>query len=127
MPLTVGWGRDTRGDSALVPTMGRLQRVNGELGAAGDTRHAKASYQFQQYVPLNKKFTLAFNAEAGWGEGLAGKPYPLFKNFYGGGLGSVRGFEQGTSATGPASSMRPAAAPTRPISAVPARWCSTPS
>jgi outer membrane protein insertion porin family len=76
--------------------MGRLQRVNGELGIAGDTRYAKASYQFQQYVPLNKKFTLAFNAEAGWGEGLSGKPYPLFKNFFGGGLGSVRGFEQGT-------------------------------
>jgi outer membrane protein insertion porin family len=95
VPLTVGWGRDTR-DSALVPTMGRLQRVNGELGAAGDTRYAKASYQFQQYIPLNKKYTLAFNAEAGWGEGLSGKPYPLFKNFFGGGLGSVRGFEQGT-------------------------------
>ncbi len=95
VPLTVGWGRDTR-DSALVPTTGRMQRVNGELGVAGDTRYAKASYQFQQYVPLNKKFTLAFNAEAGWGEGLGGKPYPLFKNFYGGGLGSVRGFEQGT-------------------------------
>ncbi len=95
VPLTVGWGRDTR-DSALVPTMGRLQRVNGELGVAGDTRYAKANYQFQQYIPLSKKFTLAFNAEAGWGEGLSGKPYPLFKNFYGGGLGSVRGFEQGT-------------------------------
>jgi outer membrane protein insertion porin family len=95
IPLTVGWARDTR-DSALVPTQGRLQRVNGELGVAGDTRYAKASYQFQQYIPLNKKFTLAFNAEAGWGKGLGGKPFPLFKNFYGGGLGSVRGFEQGT-------------------------------
>ncbi len=95
IPLTVGWARDTR-DSALVPTQGRLQRVNGELGVAGDTRFVKASYQFQQYIPLNKKFTLAFNAEAGWGKGMGGKPFPLFKNFYGGGLGSVRGFEQGT-------------------------------
>jgi outer membrane protein insertion porin family len=95
LPLTVGWGRDTR-DSALVPSTGRLQRLNGEVGVAGDTRYAKASYQFQQYIALNKKFTLAFNAEAGWGEGLSGKPFPMFKNFYGGGLGSVRGFEQGT-------------------------------
>jgi len=95
VPLTVGWGRDTR-DSALVPSDGRLQRANGELGIAGDTRYVKLSYQFQQYIPLNKKFTLAFNAEAGWGKGLGGKPFPLFKNFYGGGLGSVRGFEQGT-------------------------------
>ncbi|TSE25482.1 Outer membrane protein assembly factor BamA [Tepidimonas sediminis] len=95
VPLTVGWARDER-DSALVPTQGTLRRVNGELGIAGDTRYVKASAQLQQYLPLNKKFTLAFNAEAGWAKGLGGKPVPLFKHFYGGGLGSVRGFEQGT-------------------------------
>ncbi len=95
IPLTVGWGRDTR-DSAMVPTTGRLQRANAELGIAGDTRYFKANYQIQQYYPLSKKYTLAFNAEAGWGKGLGGKPFPLFKNFFGGGLGSVRGFEQGT-------------------------------
>ncbi|TDQ43678.1 outer membrane protein assembly factor BamA [Tepidicella xavieri] len=95
IPLTVGWARDTR-DSALVPTQGRLMRFNGELGVAGDTRYTKFSGQFQQYIPLSKQYTLAFNAEAGWGKGLGGKPFPLFKNFYGGGLGSVRGFEQGT-------------------------------
>ncbi len=95
IPLTVGWARDTR-DSALVPTQGRLMRFNGELGVAGDTRYTKLSGQFQQYFPLSKQYTLAFNAEAGWGKGLGGKPFPLFKNFFGGGLGSVRGFEQGT-------------------------------
>jgi outer membrane protein insertion porin family len=95
VPLTVGWSRDSR-DSALVPSKGRLQRVNGELGIAGDTQYVKGSYQFQQYLALSKQYTLAFNAEAGWGKGLGGKPFPLFKNFFGGGLGSVRGFEQGT-------------------------------
>ncbi|WP_334153315.1 outer membrane protein assembly factor BamA [Tepidimonas sp.] len=95
VPLTVGWARDER-DSALVPTQGALKRINGELGIAGDTRYVKASAQYQQYIPLNRKFTLAFNAEAGWAKGLGGKPVPLFKHFYGGGLGSVRGFEQGT-------------------------------
>ncbi|WP_372658112.1 outer membrane protein assembly factor BamA [Hydrogenophaga sp.] len=95
VPLTLGWARDSR-DSALVPNEGQLQRVNAELGIAGDTRYVKANYQIQQYIPLNKKFTLAFNGEVGWGKGLGGKPFPIFKNFYGGGLGSVRGFEQGT-------------------------------
>ena len=95
VPLTLGWSRDTR-DSSLVPSNGRLQKVNGEMGIAGDTRYVKASYQLQQYIPLNKKFTLAFNGEVGWGKGMGGRPFPLFKNFYGGGLGSVRGFEQGT-------------------------------
>ena len=40
--------------------------------------------------------TLGINGELGLGYGLGGKPYPLFKNFYGGGLGSVRAFEQGS-------------------------------
>jgi outer membrane protein insertion porin family len=40
--------------------------------------------------------TLGVNAEIGIGKGFGGKPYPLFKNFYGGGLGSVRVFEQGS-------------------------------
>jgi outer membrane protein insertion porin family len=95
IPLTVGWSRDTR-DSSLVPTRGRFQRVNGEFGIGGDTRYLKASYQIQEYIPLNNRFTLAFNAEAGYGRGFGGRPFPLFKNFFGGGLGSVRGFEQGT-------------------------------
>jgi outer membrane protein insertion porin family len=93
VPLTLGWARDTR-DSTLVPNDGRYQRVNLDWGVAGDTRYLKANYQYQQYWPLFRNFTLAFNGEVGWGKGLSGKPYPLFKNFYGGGLGTVRGFEQ---------------------------------
>ena len=95
VPLTLGWSRDNR-DSALVPTTGRLQRVNGELGIAGDTRYVKVGYQFQQYLPLSKQYTLAFNADVGWGKGIGGRPFPVFKNYFGGGLGSVRGFDQGT-------------------------------
>lgn len=95
LPLTVGWTRDSR-DSALVPTRGRLMRANGEVSLSGDARYAKTNLQFQQYLPLTHQYTLAFNAELGYGKGLNGKPYPVFKNFFGGGLGSVRGFEGGT-------------------------------
>ncbi len=95
LPLTIGWARDGR-DSALVPTRGRLQRFNTELSVAGDTRYFKANYQIQQYIPLSKQYTVALNAELGYGRGFGGKPFPIFKNFFGGGLGSVRGFDQGT-------------------------------
>ena len=95
VPLTVGWARDSR-DSSLVPTSGRYQRVNAEWGVGGDTRYLSANYQYQQYIPLSKQYTLAFNGDVAWGKGLSGRPFPLFKNFYGGGLGSVRGFEQGS-------------------------------
>ena len=93
LPLTLGWARDTR-DSALVPNNGVFQRVTGEWGVGGDVKYITASYQYQQYVPLNKQFTVAFNGDLGLGKGLSGLPFPLFKNFFGGGLGSVRGFEQ---------------------------------
>ncbi len=95
VPLTVGWSRDSR-DSALVPTNGRYQRVYADWGVAGEIRFVRANYQIQQYIPLNKQFTVALNAEVGWGKGLNGQPYSIFKNYYSGGLGSVRGFEQGS-------------------------------
>ncbi|QKV53752.1 outer membrane protein assembly factor BamA [Comamonas antarctica] len=95
VPLTIGWSRDSR-DSALAPNAGRYQRLNTDWSVGGDARYVRANYQIQQYVPLNKKFTLAFNGELGWGKGLNGRPFPVFKNFYSGGLGSVRGFDQGT-------------------------------
>ncbi len=95
VPLTMGWSRDRR-DSAMAPNNGRLQRANAELSAAGDARYVRATYQFQQYMALNKQFTAAFNGELGWGVPVGNRPYPVFKNFYGGGLGSVRGFEQGS-------------------------------
>lgn len=95
MPLTIGWTRDGR-DSALVPTMGSLQRINIDWGAGGDTRYLRVNAQWQQYWPLTKKFTFALNTEVGLGKGLNGQPYPIFKNFYGGGLGTVRVFDQGS-------------------------------
>jgi outer membrane protein insertion porin family len=95
LPLTAGWARDSR-DSALAPTSGRFQRANAEWSFAGDAKYLRATYQFQQYFPLSKQYTAAFNTEIGLGTASSGRSYPVFKNFYGGGLGSVRGFEQGS-------------------------------
>ncbi|MBL0251131.1 MAG: outer membrane protein assembly factor BamA [Polaromonas sp.] len=92
VPLTIGWSRDDR-DSALTPNSGKLQRLAAEWSPAGDVKYVKAVAQYQQYIPLNKQFTLAFNGEVNWGKGLSGNPFPVFKNSYSGGLGSVRGFE----------------------------------
>ena len=94
-PLTVGWTRDLR-DSALVPTEGSFQRANVDLGVVGDQRYFKTDLQYQQYFTPIRRFTLAINAQVGYGRGLMGRDYPIFKNFFGGGLGSVRGFEQGS-------------------------------
>jgi outer membrane protein insertion porin family len=99
VPLTVGWGRDTR-DSALVPTIGKVIRASAEWSVAGDLKYARGTASYQQYIPVNNKITAALNAELSVGSGTDDKPYPIFKNFYSGGLGSVRGFEQGSLTTG---------------------------
>jgi len=95
LPLTIGWTRDNR-DSALVPTAGRYMRVNLDYAPLGDAQYLRVNLQGQQYYAFTRSFTLGINAEVGYGKGFGGRPYPIFKNFYGGGLGTVRGFEQGS-------------------------------
>ncbi|SEL56343.1 Beta-barrel assembly machine subunit BamA [Roseateles sp. YR242] len=95
IPLTIGWKADNR-DSVITPSAGSMKRVNLETSVVGDSRYAIANMQYQQFIPLGRKFSLMINGEVAWGEGLMGRQYPIFKNFYGGGLGSVRVFESGT-------------------------------
>ncbi len=96
---TVGWSRDSR-DNALAPTRGTYQRLSGEVTLpVMDLRYYRASYQLQHYWPVTRDLTLAFNGEIGYGDSWGGKEYPFFKNFYAGGIGSVRGYEN--SSLGP--------------------------
>ena len=92
-PLTVGWSRDAR-NSAIFPTEGRFYRANGEISFLGDLQYARLNFQAQQYLSLPYNLTLGLNGEIGWGFAIGPRPYPVFKNFYSGGLGSVRVFEQ---------------------------------
>ncbi|MGJ7558437.1 outer membrane protein assembly factor BamA [Variovorax sp. RB3P1] len=93
IPATLGWSRDDR-DSALVPTSGKLQSANLEVGVGSELRYLKSNYQYQQYFPLSKQYTLAVNGQLGYARALGNSTFPIFKNFYAGGLGSIRGFEQ---------------------------------
>jgi outer membrane protein insertion porin family len=95
VPLTIGWQRDSR-DSVITPMKGRYTRLNVEASAIGDVQYARLNGQYQEYFEITNKITLGINSEFGYGAGLGGKEYPLFKNFYAGGLGSVRVFEAGS-------------------------------
>jgi len=99
LELTMGTARDSR-DNVLVPTRGLLQRLFVEAALPVlDLRYYRITYQHQRFMPITNRFTLAMNADFGYGNSYGGKPYPVFKNFYGGGIGSVRGFE--TASLGP--------------------------
>ncbi|AXE92510.1 outer membrane protein insertion porin family [Paraburkholderia terricola] len=96
VPVTVGWARDNR-DSALVPSRGYFVQSNGEVGTpAGGTQYYKADVQAQYYYSFSRGFIFGLNLQGGYGNGFAGKAYPIFKNYYSGGIGSVRGYESGS-------------------------------
>ncbi len=90
--VTAGWVRDGR-DSLIYPTKGTLQKASMEIGLpGGDLEYYKANYQYQRYFPLTRTYTLMLNTEVGQGDGYGNKPLPFFKNYFAGGVSSVRGF-----------------------------------
>lgn len=90
---TVGWIRDGR-DSLIYPTSGRMNKAFVETGLPGGTlKYYKANFQHQHYLPLSRTYTLMLNGEIGYGNGYGAKPLPFFKNYYAGGVSSVRGYK----------------------------------
>jgi outer membrane protein insertion porin family len=96
VPVTAAWARDAR-DSALIPSKGYYVKANAELGTpAGTTQYYKGDMQMQYYLSFARGFILGINLQGGYGHGISGMSYPIFKNYYGGGIGSVRGYEAGS-------------------------------
>jgi outer membrane protein insertion porin family len=88
-----GWAKDTL-DSRLYPTKGYINRVGAELALPGGNLHYyRTNFQHQRYIPLTRQLTLALNSELGIANGLGNHPLPFFKNYYAGGVGSVRGYD----------------------------------
>lgn len=99
LPVTVNWGKDTK-DSFIYPTSGYNQRASLEWAVPGvDLQYYRATLQHQQFFPITKTLTLMVNGEIDGAKGLGGMGLPFYKNFYGGGIGSVRGFA--TASLGP--------------------------
>jgi len=87
------WRRDTR-DSVLIPTRGRYQAASLEASLPGsDSRYYRAGYGHQYFAPVTKDYTLALNLDLGYGRSYGNDDYPPFKNYYAGGIGSIRGYE----------------------------------
>jgi outer membrane protein insertion porin family len=96
---TIGFAHDTR-DSLFYPTRGALQEAGLEVGLPGaDLKYYRASYHAQWLRPIFGNIVLLLNGDIGVAGGYGDKPLPFFKNFYVGGVDSVRGFQ--TSSIGP--------------------------
>ena len=96
---SLGFSRDTR-DSIYFPRNGYLIEVGAEMGLpGGDVKFYRFQSKAQYLRPIWGPIVLNVNAEFGYANGYGGTPLPFFKNFYAGGVDSVRGFEQ--SSLGP--------------------------
>ncbi|MBT8579611.1 outer membrane protein assembly factor BamA [Polynucleobacter paneuropaeus] len=96
IPLTAGWARDGR-DSALIPSEGSLQQLSSEVGTpAGNMTYYRLFGQYQKYHSFSKANILSFNGEVGYGQAYGSNPFPITKNYYVGGIGSVRGYAPGS-------------------------------
>jgi outer membrane protein insertion porin family len=96
---TAGWVRDTR-DSAIWPTRGNVERANLEVGTPlAELEYWKYTYTHQYFYPYTRALTVVLTGELDSGNGYSGKPMPFFKNYYSGGMGSVRGYQ--TASLGP--------------------------
>ena len=96
VPLTVGWSRDGR-DSAMIPSTGSLEQLSVEVGTpVANMTFYRLYGQYQKYHSISKGQILSFNGEVGYGQAYGNNPYPITKNYYVGGIGSVRGYSPGS-------------------------------
>jgi outer membrane protein insertion porin family len=90
--LNLGWSYNTL-NRPIFPTSGMSHRVGLEIGLPGsDVDYQKATYDAQAFWPIsNTGFVLRGYGKLGYGNDL-----PFYKNFYAGGYGSVRGYDNST-------------------------------
>ena len=122
-----GWARDTRNDY-LLPSAGTYNSISAEVALPGsDLEYYLLNYNFEHYMRLNSWLILKFGADLGYGDSYGSTRskqctdfddqevpipgtgrhcgLPFFKNFYAGGPGSLRGFQQNT--LGPIDTSQP--------------------
>jgi len=93
---TFGAAIDRR-DSRIYTTRGSFQRAFAEVTVPGsDLEYYRLNYTGQYFAPLTRDLTLQLTGDIGYGQGLDGKPLPFYRNYYVGGINSVRGYATGS-------------------------------
>jgi outer membrane protein insertion porin family len=89
--MNTGWSKDTR-DSALAPTKGSFTRLKTDVSTMNQQYYMLTAQQ-QYYIPLGRSHTFALNGMVDYGASYGSKDYPIIKNVYAGGIGTVRGYD----------------------------------
>jgi outer membrane protein insertion porin family len=93
--MIAGWSYDSR-NRALFANRGTRQQFLLSVAVPGsEVEYYQARYNFTKYIPLFGRWTGRINAELGISEAMGDTTAtPPFKQFYGGGPSSVRGFKE---------------------------------
>ncbi|MDJ0812191.1 MAG: outer membrane protein assembly factor BamA [Woeseiaceae bacterium] len=95
LELQLGWTFDSR-NRALFANRGMRQSLFFGMAIPGsDVEYYQARYNFTQYIPIWGKWVGRINAELGISEAMGDTTAtPPYKQFFGGGPSSVRGFRE---------------------------------
>jgi outer membrane protein insertion porin family len=95
--LNVNWVKSTL-NRGIFATRGASQRLGINVALPGSgLEYYKVTYKGQYLTGLTRSLSLKLRTDLGYGESYGGTTQlPFFKNFYGGGFGSVRGFKRNT-------------------------------
>ncbi len=92
LPVSASWVSDGK-DSFIFPTTGTMHKLGLEVAVpGGDLTYYRGTYSIQHFIPATRDFVLMLSGQAGYADGLGGQNLPFYKNFYAGGIGSVRGY-----------------------------------
>lgn len=91
--LTLGWGFDSR-NRTIFADRGARHRVSlGYTIPGSDVEFYSLNYDYLQFIPVSRLFTLMLNTELGYGMDIGDTTsIPPYRNFFAGGPESVRGY-----------------------------------
>jgi outer membrane protein insertion porin family len=97
--ILMGLSRDSR-DRAIFPTRGARQAIGANIFMpvqATGLRYYTINYSAAWFHPIVADFLVTMRGAMAYGNSFAnGRDYPYFKNFYAGGIDSVRGYTTNT-------------------------------
>ncbi|MGB7903315.1 MAG: outer membrane protein assembly factor BamA [Steroidobacteraceae bacterium] len=101
---SVGWSYDSRNRALFADRGGRHRLSASYTLPFSDIDFVSLNYDYLQFIPMGKWFTLMFNSEAGYGQALGDTTsMPPYRRFFAGGPETVRGFRE--SRLGPKDSF----------------------
>ena len=95
--LSTGWGYDSR-NRAIFADRGARHLLNAAYAIPGSgVEFYSLTYEYLQFIPLGRWFTLMNNFESGYAAPLGSTTaIPPYRNFFAGGSESVRGYKAST-------------------------------